>query len=66
MDDPEVDNIYLVMQLAELGTLMDWDSEKNIFSRNEKIMDFVISKANLDVNSLEKGIECLIFIDENI
>lgn len=55
MDDPDVDNIYLVMQLANLGVLMDWDPEKNLFVRNEKIVEFVIKSANIDVKAYSKG-----------
>ena len=41
--------MYLMMQLADLGTIVDSDAENEwVFNPNKAIFDFVLNKINTD------------------
>lgn len=43
IDAEEHDYLYLILELADLGQLARWDFEKEVYIRNEKIMQSILS-----------------------
>ena len=43
IDAEEHDYLYIILELADLGQLAKWDFEKEIYIRNQKIIDSVLS-----------------------
>ena len=44
IDADEHDYIYIILELADLGQLAKWDFEKEIYIRNDKIVQNVLSR----------------------
>ena len=42
IDAEEHDYLYIILELADLGQLAKWDFEKEIYIRNQKIIDSVL------------------------
>ena len=36
--------MYIILELADLGQLAKWDFEKEIYNRNEKIIECITNK----------------------
>jgi len=43
IDDPKHDNIYLVMDLCDLGQISNWDNTSKRYVRNTKVVEFLAS-----------------------
>jgi [calcium/calmodulin-dependent protein kinase] kinase len=44
IDAEEHDYIYIILELADLGQLAKWDFEKEIYIRNEKIVQNILER----------------------
>lgn len=43
IDAEEHDYLYIILELADLGQLARWDFEKELYHRNEKIIECVLN-----------------------
>ena len=43
IDAEEHDYLYIILELADLGQLARWDFEKELYNRNEKIIECILS-----------------------
>jgi len=43
IDDDTCDYLYLIMELADLGQIADWNREEHKYKRNEKIFNWVLT-----------------------
>ena len=43
IDDPNHDYLYLVMDLADLGQIADWQREEEKYKRNSAIFDWILT-----------------------
>lgn len=43
IDAEEHDYLYLILELADLGQLARWDFEKEVYVRNDKIIESIMS-----------------------
>jgi serine/threonine protein kinase len=44
IDAEEHDYIYIILELADFGQLAKWDFEKEIYIRNEKIVQNILER----------------------
>ena len=42
IDDPNSDNLHIIMDLADFGQIANWEKEVRKYKRNEKIFDWVL------------------------
>ena len=42
IDAEEHDYLYIILELADLGQLAKWDFEKELYNRNEKIIECIL------------------------
>ena len=43
IDAEEHDYLYLILELADLGQLARWDFEKEVYIRNDKIIEAILA-----------------------
>jgi serine/threonine protein kinase len=43
IDDDNHDYLYVILELADLGQLAKWDFKQEVYHRNEKIMEAILS-----------------------